>query len=104
MLNLIPKIKNTDSGNFLLICGPCVVENEDICLEIGETMQNICNNLEIPFVFKASYKKANRTSINSFKGLGDKHGLDILKKIGKELQLPIITDVHEVQEVNLAAK
>jgi 2-dehydro-3-deoxyphosphooctonate aldolase (KDO 8-P synthase) len=56
------------------------LKNEDICFEIGETMQNICNNLEIPFVFKASYKKANRTSINSFKGLGDKHGLDILKK------------------------
>jgi 2-dehydro-3-deoxyphosphooctonate aldolase (KDO 8-P synthase) len=104
MLNLIPKIKNTHSGNFILICGPCVVENEDICIEIGETMQNICNNLEIPFVFKASYKKANRTSINSFKGLGDRQGLEILKKIGKELQVPILTDVHEVHEVNLAAK
>lgn len=104
MIELIPKIKNTESGNFVLICGPCVVENEDICFEIGETMQRISSNLEIPYIFKASYKKANRTSVNSFKGIGDKEGLDILKKIGKELQVPILTDVHEVHEVNMASK
>lgn len=104
MINLIPKIKNTDSGNFFLVCGPCVVESEDICMEIAETVQKICNNLEIPFVFKASYKKANRTSISSFKGVGDKEALAILKIIGKELNVPVLTDVHEVGEVAMAAK
>jgi 2-dehydro-3-deoxyphosphooctonate aldolase (KDO 8-P synthase) len=93
-----------DADNFFLIAGPCVVESEDIVFEIGRKVSTICQKLGIPYVFKASYKKANRTSASSFTGLGDDTGLSIVQKVGKELNLPTTTDIHSEIETTLAAK
>src|SRR4051794_3276981 len=104
MLPNIPKLKNSDSGNFFLIAGPCVVESEQITFEIARTVQQITDKLKIPFIFKASYRKANRTRLNSFTGIGDETGLTILKKIAEELNVPVLTDIHESNEATEAAK
>ena len=82
-----------------VIAGPCVLENATSPLEIGREIRDICRKYEIPFIFKSSYDKANRTSLGSFRGPGFKEGLDILKKIKEELNVPILTDVHEKDEV-----
>ncbi|MBX7224752.1 MAG: 3-deoxy-8-phosphooctulonate synthase [Chitinophagales bacterium] len=103
-LEAIPKLKKYTTGNFFLIAGSCVLESEDISLEIIETLTPICAALEIPFIFKASYKKANRTSIQSFTGIGDKAALSLLKKIGTEQQIPVLTDIHESDEAAMVAK
>ncbi|MFC2118401.1 3-deoxy-8-phosphooctulonate synthase [Bacteroidota bacterium] len=100
----IPNIKHTESGNFFLLAGPCVVESEEIVFEIAKKIKDITNKLEIPFVFKASYRKANRSSNKSFSGIGDKEALAILKKVKEELQLPLITDIHSPDEAGLAAE
>ena len=94
--------KLTKSKNFFLIAGPCVVENRDITFEIANKVKNICSKLQIPFIFKASFKKANRSSIESFSGIGDKEALSILKDIKKELKILVITDVHSQEDVVLA--
>lgn len=99
----IPKIKHLDSGNFFLMAGPCVVENETMPLEIGRKINDICNRLEIPFIFKASYKKANRSRIDSFTGIGDLTGLEAIQKVGSELNIPVVTDIHTAEEAALAA-
>jgi 2-dehydro-3-deoxyphosphooctonate aldolase (KDO 8-P synthase) len=104
MLPNIPKLKNTDSGNFFLIAGPCVVESEQITFEIARIVQHITDKLKIPFIFKASFRKANRTRLNSFTGIGDETGLTILKKISEELNVPVLTDIHESHEAAEAAK
>ncbi len=93
-----------DNNHFFLIAGPCVVENEEITYSIAETIAEICKKLEIHFFFKASYKKANRSSQYSFTGIGDDEALQVLAKIKKELDLPIVTDVHSVEEVLKAAE
>ncbi len=93
-----------DEANFFLIAGPCVVENEMLLMESAEKIKTICKNLGIPFVFKASYRKANRTSGNSFSGLGDNIALDLISKIKTEFSLPVTTDVHAKEETELAAK
>jgi len=90
--------------SFFLIAGPCVVENEAITLEVASTLKEICNDLQIPFIFKASYRKANRSSIDSFTGIGDFEALEILAKIKAQLQIPVITDIHLPNEATLAAK
>lgn len=90
--------------NFFLIAGPCVVESEEICLEIGATLKEICQRLEIPYIFKASYRKANRTSIHSFAGHGDEYGLKLIQRVGKQLNIPTLTDVHAADECALAAE
>jgi 2-dehydro-3-deoxyphosphooctonate aldolase (KDO 8-P synthase) len=97
------EIKNVKLGSnlpFVLIAGPCVVESEKITLTTAEQIKNITSKLGIPFIFKSSYKKANRTSIKSFKGLGDSEAIKILKKVKRELELPLLTDVHSVAEVS----
>src|SRR5258705_842210 len=104
MLPDIPKLKNTNSGNFFLIAGPCVVESEQITFEVARTVQQITDKLKIPFIFKASYRKANRTSLKSFTGIGDEKALQILKKISTELHVPVLTDVHESGEAAYAAE
>lgn len=104
VLSNIPQIKHLDSGNFFLFAGPCVVENEQIVFEIAQKIKTITDKLEIPFVFKASYKKANRSRIDSFSGIGDIKALEILKKVSKELQLPTVTDIHSAQEAAMAAE
>jgi len=93
-----------NADNFFLIAGPCVVEGEEIVMEIAEKVSSICKRLEIPYVFKASYRKANRTSANSFTGLGDETGLELIKKVGKIFSLPTTSDVHSADEATLAAK
>ena len=87
-----------------MIAGPCVVENHEITFQIATTIQQICNELDIPFLFKASYKKANRSSLNSFTGIGDEEALQILSDIKKELHLPIVTDIHTEAEAAMAAE
>lgn len=93
-----------DNFNFFLIAGPCVVENREITFDIAKTLLQICNELDIPLFFKASYKKANRSSIASFTGIGDEEALQILKEVKDELQLPIVTDIHSEEEAERAAQ
>ena len=95
----IGKIKIGDGQPFALIAGPCVVENEEMILETAAQIKKITSNLNIPFIFKSSYKKANRTSINSFKGIGDEEAIYILKKVKDELEIPLLTDVHTSAEI-----
>lgn len=99
----IPKLSHTDSGNFFLIAGPCAIENRDLALEIAEKLVILTNRLNIPFIFKGSYRKANRTKLNSFTGIGDEVALNILKEVGDTFQVPTLTDFHESHEAALAA-
>jgi 2-dehydro-3-deoxyphosphooctonate aldolase (KDO 8-P synthase) len=92
------------SGNLFLIAGPCVIESEEHALRMAEIIKGVTRALGLPFIFKASYDKANRTSIRSFRGPGIKEGLRILKKIKDEVQLPVLTDVHEVADVAKVAE
>jgi 2-dehydro-3-deoxyphosphooctonate aldolase (KDO 8-P synthase) len=98
------KKQQYNANNFFLIAGPCVVESEDLVMEIAETVSGICKKLEIPYVFKASYRKANRTSASSFTGLGDETGLSLIKKVGDTFHLPTTSDVHAHDECAEAAK
>ncbi len=97
-------IKFGDGRPFVLIAGPCVVENEEMILSTAEEIKQIADELNIPFVFKSSYKKANRTSIDSFIGMNTDEALKILKKVSSELDLPIITDIHNIEEIKLASE
>src|SRR2546421_8734047 len=87
------------SGNLFLIAGPCVIENEEHAIRMAEIIKGVARALGFPFIFKASYDKANRTSIRSFRGPGIKEGLRILKKIKAEIQVPVLTDVHDVADI-----
>lgn len=100
----INKIGHLESGNFFLITGPCVIEDEDSPLETARRIKEITDKLQIPFIFKASYKKANRTRVDSFTGIGDKKALEVISWIGEDLHIPTITDVHTAEEAELAAK
>jgi len=106
-MNIIENLKNlkhTNSGNFFLIAGPCVIENGEMPFEIAERISSICDRLQIPYIFKASYRKANRSSLHSFSGIGDQKGLEILKKVGEEYHLPVVTDIHSDEEAAIAAE
>ena len=96
--------QNYDDDNFFLIAGPCVVESEDVVMEIAEKVSVLCRNYNVPYIFKASYKKANRTSSTSFTGIGDEQALEIIKRAGERFSLPTITDIHSVEEAKIAAK
>ncbi|MCQ2272582.1 MAG: 3-deoxy-8-phosphooctulonate synthase [Bacteroidales bacterium] len=91
-------------SNFFLIAGPCVVEGEEITLHIAHEINKICNDLDIPFYFKASYKKANRSSLNSFTGIGDEAAMTVLAKVKSEIGVPIVTDIHSEPEAAWAAQ
>jgi 2-dehydro-3-deoxyphosphooctonate aldolase (KDO 8-P synthase) len=91
------------ADNFFLIAGPCVVESEDLIHEVAEKTAGICKRLGIPYIFKASYRKANRTSGNSFSGIGDEKALNMLKTLGEKMQLPVTTDIHAAPEAAMAA-
>ena len=93
-----------DKNNFFLIAGPCVVESESLVMEVADKVSGICRNLGIPYVFKASYRKANRTSAGSFTGLGDDTGLELIGKVGKTYGLPTTSDIHAHDEAAPAAK
>jgi 2-dehydro-3-deoxyphosphooctonate aldolase (KDO 8-P synthase) len=99
----INMLKHQESGNFFLIAGPCVVENEVMPMEIAQQILRICDRLEIPFIFKASYKKANRTKGSSFVGIGDEKALLAITRVRDELKIPVLTDVHSDLEAELAA-
>lgn len=92
-----------DHNNFFLIAGPCVVESDEIVYQIAEKVSSLCRQYKIPYVLKASYRKANRTSANSFTGLGDENGLEILQKVARQLNLPCTTDIHSEREAAMAA-
>ena len=93
-----------EPDNFFLIAGPCVIENEDLVLGIAEKVYGICKRLEIPYIFKASYRKANRTSSSSFTGIGDDAALEILEKVKRHFQLPVTSDIHTAEEAKMAAR
>jgi 2-dehydro-3-deoxyphosphooctonate aldolase (KDO 8-P synthase) len=99
----IEYIKNTDKAGFFLIAGPCVIEGEEITFRIANEIKEITDKLSIPFIFKSSYRKANRSRSDSFTGIGDKKGLEILQKVRETLKIPVLTDIHSAEEAPLAA-
>ncbi|MGB7786879.1 MAG: 3-deoxy-8-phosphooctulonate synthase [Salinimicrobium sp.] len=103
-LNKIPQLKHTNSNNFFLLAGPCAIEGEDMALRIAETILGITDKLEIPYIFKGSFKKANRSRIDSFTGIGDEKALKILRKVSETFNIPTVTDIHEVSDAKMAAE
>jgi 2-dehydro-3-deoxyphosphooctonate aldolase (KDO 8-P synthase) len=93
-----------NENNFFLIAGPCVVESEELIFEVAEKVSAICKKFQIPYIFKSSYRKANRTSVASFTGLGDETALQMIKKVGAHFSLPTISDIHAHEEAAMAAK
>ena len=103
-LSLIPNIKHTNSGNFFLLAGPCAIESEEMALRIAEKVITITDKLEIPYVFKGSFKKANRSRVDSFTGIGDEKALKILQKVSTTFNVPTVTDIHDVSDAAKAAE
>ncbi len=103
-LELIPKIKHTTSHNFFLLAGPCAIEGEEMAMQIAEKILKITDKLEIPYIFKGSFKKANRSRIDSFTGIGDEKALKILRKVSETFNVPTVTDIHEVSDAAMAAE
>tara|TARA_R110002072_G_scaffold189867_3_gene346919 strand:- start:2603 stop:3418 length:816 start_codon:yes stop_codon:yes gene_type:complete len=97
-------LKFKQSNNFFLLAGPCAIEGEAMAFEIAERIFDITNRLEIPWIFKGSYRKANRSRIDSFTGIGDEKALKILKAVGEKYDVPTVTDIHSTEEAELAAK
>lgn len=100
----IPGLQYTDEDNFLLLAGPCVVESRDIVFRVAEHLKVVSDKYKIPLVFKSSYRKANRSRLDSFSGIGDEKALKILAEVRKELGLPVVTDIHTAEEAALAAE
>lgn len=97
-------INDLKSPNFFLMAGPCVIENEEMALSIAEKITDITQRLGIPYIFKGSYRKANRSRIDSFAGIGDEKALKILQKVGSTFGIPTVTDIHETHEAQMAAQ
>ena len=104
LTNTVDIINNRENSNFFLFAGPCVVENEKIPLKTAEKLKKITEDYNIPFVFKSSYRKANRSKWDSFTGIGDEKALGILGRVRNELHIPVITDIHDAREADLAAE
>jgi 2-dehydro-3-deoxyphosphooctonate aldolase (KDO 8-P synthase) len=104
LANTLPHFRHTNSGQFFLMAGPCVIEGEDMALRIAERIKHITDKLQIPYIFKGSYRKANRSRLDSFTGIGDETALRILQKVGREIGVPTVTDIHESTEAALAAE
>ena len=104
IINNLPYIKNTGENNFFLLAGPCVVESEENVFQIAEKAIEVTEKLKIPYIFKASYKKANRSRLDSFMGIGDEKALKILRKVRETLHVPIVTDIHTAEEAKIAAE
>lgn len=102
-LDLIPKIKYTSKNNFFLLAGPCAIEGEEMAFRIAEKIVEVTDKLEIPLIFKGSFKKANRSRIDSFTGIGDVKALQILKEVGNQFNIPTVTDIHEVGDAKLVS-
>ncbi len=103
MLSTLPQIKHLDSGNFFLIAGPCVIESSKNACAIAERVIAITEKLKIPYIFKASYRKANRSKIDSFTGIGDEKALKILARIKEHFNVPVLTDIHSENEASLTS-
>ena len=103
-LNLIPQIKYASSNNFFLLSGPCAIEGEEMAMRIAEKITTITDKLEIPYIFKGSFKKANRSRVDSFTGIGDEKALKILRKVSETFKVPTVTDIHEIADAQLAAE
>ena len=103
-LNAIPQIKNIDSGNFFVLSGPCAIEGEEMAMRIAEKLVAITDKLQIPYVFKGSFKKANRSRIDSFSGIGDEKALKILRKVSETFHIPTVTDIHTNEDADKAAQ
>lgn len=97
------RLKHTDSGQFFLLAGPCVIEGEEMALRIAERIVEITDRLQIPYIFKGSYRKANRSRVDSFTGIGDEKALKILRKVGETFDIPTVTDIHDAREAEMAA-
>lgn len=104
MFNDLFAAQSFDQKNFFLIAGPCVVESEELIMEVADKVAAICKRLGIPYIFKASYRKANRTSASSFTGIGDENALALVKKVGEKYKLPTTSDIHAHEEAAIAAK
>lgn len=104
ILSRIPNLKYVDSGMFFLMAGPCVVENETMLRDVAETACRITERLKIPYIFKASYRKANRSRLDSFSGIGDEKALKLLAGIRREFGVPVVTDIHNPEEAAMAAE
>lgn len=100
----IPQLQQSGNNQFFLIAGPCAIESETMAMEIAEQVRDSCNRLEIPYIFKGSYRKANRSRLDSFTGIGDEKALAILEKVKKEIGVPVTTDIHSEQEAAWAAQ
>ena len=98
----IEKLIYTDSGNFFLLAGPCVIEGRDMAFDIAGTLKEVSDKLKIPFIFKGSFKKANRSRIDSFTGIGDLKALEILKSVGEYFDIPVVTDIHTTEDAVMA--
>ena len=103
-LENIPKLKNIDANNFFLLAGPCAIEGEEMALRIAEKVVKITSDLKIPYVFKGSFKKANRSRIDSFTGIGDEKALKILRKVSETFNIPTVTDIHTNEDAAKAAE
>ncbi len=103
-LSLLPRVSNVNKGQFLLIAGPCAIEGKEMAMRIAEKIKSITDKLGIPFVFKGSFKKANRSRIDSFTGIGDEKALKILEKVGKAFEVPTVTDIHQLEDAKKAAQ
>ncbi|RKS53897.1 2-dehydro-3-deoxyphosphooctonate aldolase (KDO 8-P synthase) [Gillisia mitskevichiae] len=103
-LERIPQIQHLKSKNFFLLAGPCAIESEEMALRIAEKVLEITNKLEIPYIFKGSFKKANRSRIDSFTGIGDEKALKILRKVSETFKVPTVTDIHEISDAAMAAE
>ncbi|RSK47768.1 3-deoxy-8-phosphooctulonate synthase [Hymenobacter rigui] len=104
LANVLPHFRNTNSGQFFLMAGPCVIEGEDMALHIAEQVRTITDRLQIPYIFKGSYRKANRSRLDSYTGIGDEKALKILQKVSQEIGVPTVTDIHESDEAAMAAE
>ena len=100
----VPKIKHQNSDNFFLLAGPCAIEGEEMALRIAEKVLKVTDTLQIPYVFKGSFKKANRSRIDSFTGIGDVKALKILQKVSNTFDIPTVTDIHEISDATMAAE
>lgn len=104
IIGSLPQISSTDSGNFFLLAGPCLLESEALAMSVAERIKEMTERLKIPFVFKASYRKANRSRIDSGSGIGDLKALKILDKVRREIGVPVVTDIHAAVEAEMAAE
>ena len=103
-MDTLSYLQSSPVGNFFLLAGPCVIEGEDMALDIASKVVPLCSRLGIPYVFKGSYRKANRSRIDSFTGIGDEKALKVLAKVRSEFGVPVVTDIHLPEEAEMAAE